>query len=82
MPYDPYGLEYGDWEDPEVHDSCSGCPACFPWEGRSYEAIRTQREALVRRWRIADGTDGTPQEVARQDDDYWNNQEPPPACST
>lgn len=71
--FDPYGLEFGDWEDPFDHDYCTGCPACLPWEGRSYEAIRAQRKALVRRWRIAAGTDLTPREAARQDDDHWNN---------
>lgn len=80
--FDPYGLEYGDWEDPETHHDCTGCVTCLPWEGRAYETIRAQRRALVHRWRTADGTGMTPGEAAQQDRDYWNNQGTPPGCST
>jgi hypothetical protein len=72
--YDPYGEEYGDWEDPEVHTDCTGCAVCLPWEGRPYGRIRSDRRALVRRWRIAQGVNLPPEEAAQQDRDYWNNQ--------
>lgn len=68
---DPYGLEYGDWEDPEVHDSCTGCPVCYSWEGRSYRQIRISRLVEVRNRRIAGGNDLTPREAAQQDRSYW-----------
>lgn len=72
--FDPYGAEFGDWEDPEVHTDCTGCATCLPWEGRPHAVIRAQRKALVHRWRTVEGTELTPQEASRQDDDYWNNQ--------
>jgi hypothetical protein len=48
---DPYGLEFGDWEDPYDHDYCTGCDMCRPWEGCSHEAIRAVRAAEVSRRR-------------------------------
>lgn len=50
---DPYGLEYGDWEEPYGHDDCTGCAMCAAWEGRSYEQIRAERLADVARRRAA-----------------------------
>jgi hypothetical protein len=44
---DPYGLAYGDWEDPYGHDYCTGCDMCAPWEGKSYVQIRDERRAAV-----------------------------------
>jgi len=70
--FDPYGEEYGDWENPTTHTDCTGCPVCLPWEGRPYDVIRAQRRALAHRWRIADGNDLTPREAAQQDRDYWD----------
>lgn len=71
---DPYGLEYGDWEDPFDHDYCTGCTICRWWEGRLLEHIRTERLVAVERRRIAEGDDLTPREAAQQDNQYWNNQ--------
>lgn len=51
MTTDPYGLEFGDWEDPQTHDDCTGCAMCRDWEGRSYEAIRAVRRVEVSRRR-------------------------------
>lgn len=51
---DPYGEEYGDWEDPITHSMitmCTGCAMCEPWEGLSYNVIRSDRRAQVREWR-------------------------------
>lgn len=51
---DPYGLEYGDWEDPYDHGTltmCTGCAMCLPWEGRLAEEIRSERRMAVLRWR-------------------------------
>lgn len=51
---DPYGTEYGDWEDPIEHlmvTMCTGCVLCRSWEGRSYESIREERKVMVARWR-------------------------------
>jgi hypothetical protein len=80
--FDPYGLKYGDWEDPYDHDYCTGCSMCVWWEGRLYEDIRAERLVYVQRKRIAEGDGLTPREAARQDNDYWNNQDPAPECST
>jgi hypothetical protein len=46
---DPYGLMYGDWQDPFEHadDMCTGCTMCAPWEGRPYEQVRAERRAAV-----------------------------------
>lgn len=45
---DPFGKEYGDWEDPQYeHDYCTGCEMCAPWEGRTYEQIRNERLVTV-----------------------------------
>jgi hypothetical protein len=46
---DPYGLMYGDWQDPFEHadDMCTGCDMCRPWEGRPYEQVRDERRAAV-----------------------------------
>jgi hypothetical protein len=46
---DPYGLAYGDWQDPFEHadDMCTGCTMCAPWEGRPYEQVRDERRAAV-----------------------------------
>lgn len=45
---DPYGYEFGDWEDPQTeHDYCTGCDMCRPWEGRTHEQIRADRLAQV-----------------------------------
>jgi len=71
---DPYGLEYGDWEDPFDHDYCTGCTMCRWWEGRRYEDIRAERAVYVQRRRIAEGDDLTPGEAAHHDRDHWNNQ--------
>lgn len=74
MSLDPYGLEYGDWEDPYDHDYCTGCWMCLPWEGRLHEEIRSERRAAVQRRRIAEDGGLTPAEAGRQDHNYWNNQ--------
>lgn len=53
-PGDPYGEEYGDWEDPINHmmiTMCTGCALCSSWEGRSHERIRAERRAAVAKWR-------------------------------
>jgi DNA-binding CsgD family transcriptional regulator len=50
---DPYGNEFGDWEDPQGHDMCTGCIICRPWEGRPYRLIRNERSATVARRRAA-----------------------------
>lgn len=71
---DPYGLEYGDWEDPATHDDCTGCSLCMWWEGRLHDDIRAERRVYVQRRRIAEGTDLSPREANRQDNRYWNNQ--------
>lgn len=68
---DPFGLEYNDWEDPEVHGPCTGCHICLPWADKSHRQIRIARIVEVRRRRIAEGNDLTPSEVARQDRRYW-----------
>jgi hypothetical protein len=43
---DPYGEEFGDWEDPLIHD-CTGCDMCTPWQGRTYDQIRAERRMAV-----------------------------------
>lgn len=49
---DPFGREFGDWEDPETeHVDCEGCAMCGPWTGRSYAQIRAARRAEVARRR-------------------------------
>jgi hypothetical protein len=48
---DPYGLEFGDWEEPYAHDYCTGCAMCESWEGKPYEQIRAERRAEVQRRR-------------------------------
>jgi hypothetical protein len=68
---DPYGLNYGDWEDPYDHDSCTGCTTCHPWEGRLYEDIRADRKAEVHRRRAAEGGPAAPSDAAREDTAYW-----------
>ena len=53
-PGDPYGEEYGDWEDPINHmmiTMCTGCAMCESWEGQSHEQIRAERRAAVAKWR-------------------------------
>lgn len=73
---DRYGeKEYGDWEDPYIHaliTMCSGCPMCVTWEGRLYDDIRAEREALVCRRRARTAGEPTTSQVARDDRDYWN----------
>lgn len=70
---DPYGLSYNDWEDPEVHDDCTGCTMCESWEGRTYQQIRVARIVAVNKRRMTEGGPATPAEAHRQDKAYWTD---------
>lgn len=74
---DPYGTEYGDWEDPYTHaflTMCTGCALCANWNGKTYDQIRGERISQVEAHRLREGRDEeTPSEVARADREYWDS---------
>jgi hypothetical protein len=73
--FDPYGEEYGDWEDPYSHvflTMCTGCPMCVAWEGKPYDQIRAERVDLTVRRRSRRVLEPTAREIAAEDRAYWN----------
>jgi hypothetical protein len=75
-PLDPYGEEYGDWEDPWNHvflTECTGCAMCVSWKDRTYEEIKSSRIALVLKRRARETPEPTCQQVAQEDRNYWND---------
>lgn len=76
MPFDPYGIEYGDWVDPHTHiliEGCTGCPTCVAWKDKLVEEILSERIALVLKRRARENPEPTCQQVAQEDRDHWND---------
>lgn len=74
--HDPYGEEYGDWEDPYVHiftTMCTGCSMCVTWTHKLYDEIRSERIALVLSRRVREAGEPTCKQVAREDRDHWSD---------
>lgn len=74
--FDPYGSEYGNWEDPHVHillGQCAGCVTCAGWRGKTVNEICAERAAFVCRRRGHARPEQTAAEVAAEDRAYWDD---------